>query len=180
MDRRMLSTEERAEYDALLYEAGYDETGQRRPSGEIGDRMHRLLADAVQAGRTWAGYVIDDDARTGHVSRFKRWDKVRTPMEVNSQSVIVKRSAVMGVVRRDTETGAAYHQQALYVEMTWGELVGVLEGAQGRIASDRITVGICKKLLALKLRAPESIGPADACGRLGVDMYDYLASEEAA
>ena len=63
MDRRMLSAEERAEYDALLYEAGYDTDGQRRPSGEIGDRMHRLLADAVQAGRTWAGYVIDDDAR---------------------------------------------------------------------------------------------------------------------
>lgn len=180
MDRRMLSTEERAEYDALLYEAGYDTDGQRRPSGEIGDRMHRLLADAVQAGRTWASYVIDDDARRGHVSRFKRWDKVRTPMEVNHQSVIVKRAAVMGVLRRDVETGAAYHQQALYADMTWGELVGVLEGAQGRIASDRITAGICKKLLALKLRAPDSMGPGDACGRLGVDMHSYLASEEAA
>lgn len=180
MDRKTLSAEERAEYDALLYEAGYDEYGQRRPSGEIGDRMHRLLVDAVQAGHAWASYVIDDDAQRGHVSRFKRWDKVRTPMQVNHQSVIVKRSAVMGVVRRDVETGAAYHQQALYADMTWSELVGVLEGAQGRIASDRITVGIGKKLLALKLRAPESIGPGDACERLGVDMYSYLASEEAA
>lgn len=179
MDRRMLSVEERAEYDALLYKAGYDGTGNRRPSGEIGDRIHDLLTDALKAGRAWAGYVIGDDARAGHLARFKRWDKVRTLMEVNHQSVIVKRSAVMGVKRRDAETGAVYHQQALYAEMAWSEVIDVMESAQVRIASDRITVGICVKFLALKLRCPDSIGPADACARLGIDMQEYLTEEHA-
>jgi hypothetical protein len=180
MDRKHLSPEEREEYDALLREAGYDEAGNRRPSGEIKDHMHELLVDAVKAGRTWAGYVIDDDARDGHLKRFKRWDRVRTLMDVNNQSVIVKRSAVMGVKRRDAETGAIYDQQVLYAEMAWNEVIYVMESAQVRISSDRITVGICTKLLALKLRCPESAGPADACARLGLDMHDYLISEEAA
>lgn len=179
MDRKHLSAEERAEYDALLYDAGYDERGDRRPSGEIGDRMHDLLTDAVKASRTWAGYVIGDDARAGHLARFKRWDKVRTLMDVNHQSVIVRRSAVMGVKRRDAETGDIYHQQALYAEMAWNEVIYVMESAQVRIASDRITVGICAKFLALKLRCPESTGPADACARLGLDMQDYLTEERA-
>jgi hypothetical protein len=180
VDRKHLSPEEREEYDALIYKAGYDESGNRRPSGEIGDRMHNLLRDAVKAGHSWARYVIDDDARQGHLSRFKRWDKVRAPMEVNHQSVIVKRSAVMGVKRRDAETGALYHQLALYGEMTWPEVVGVMEASQVRIASERITVGTCTKLLALRLRCPDSSGPTDACTRLGLDMRDYLISEEAA
>lgn len=180
MDRKHLSPEEREEYDALLYEAGYDESGDRRPSSEIGDRMHKLLGDAVQAGRIWAGYVVDDDACAGHLTRFKRWDKGRTLMEVNHQSVIVKRAAVMGVRRRDAETGVIYHQQVIYPEMTWDELVGVMESAQVRIASDRITVGTCTKLLVLKMRCPESVGPADACAQLGIDMQSYLVSEEAA
>jgi hypothetical protein len=180
MDRRMLSAEERAEYDTLLYEAGYDEDGQRRPSGEIGERMQRLLVDATQAGRTWAGYVIDDDACRGHLARFKRWDKARHILTVNHESVIVPRAAVMGVKRRDPETGGVVHQQALFAEMTWAELAGVLESAQGRIASDRITVAICKKLLALALRCPGSEGPADACAQLGMDMQSYLVGDEAA
>jgi hypothetical protein len=179
MDRKHLSPEERAEYDALLYDAGYDEHGDRRPSGEIGDRVHDLLADAVRAGRAWAGYVIDDDARMGHLARFKRWDKVRALIEVNHQSVIVKRSAVMGVKRRDAETGASYDQQVLYAEMSWSEVVYVMESAQVRISSEQITVGTCTKLLALKLRCPESAGPADACVRLGIDMQDYLTEETA-
>lgn len=180
MDRKMLSAEERAEYDALLYEAGYDETDRRRPSGEIGERMHQLLTDALQAGRVWAGYVIDDDARRGHLARFKRWDKANHVMNVNDGTVIVPRAAVMGIRRRDVETGAIVHQQALFSEMTWDDLIGVLESAQGRIASDRITVGVCKKLLALKLRSPESVGPAEACELLGIDMQGYLVEDEAA
>lgn len=180
MDWKMLSPEEREEYDALLYEAGYDEVGNRLPSRLIGDRMHTLLADAVQAGRVWASYVIDDDARTGHLSRFKKWDKAKHPINVKHGTVIVPRAAVMGVKRRDPATGAVVHQLALFAEMSWDELVGVLESTQSRIASARITVGMCTKLLALKLRSPESAGPGDACDRLGVDMEDYLVDDEAA
>lgn len=180
MDRKMLSQEEREEYDALLFEAGYDEAGGRRPSGEIGDRMHALLIDAVQAGRPWAGYVIDDDARRGHLARFKRWDKARHILTVNHESVIVPRAAVMGVKRRDPGTGEMVHQQALFAEMSWVELAGVMESAQGRIASDLITVGTCKKLLALALRCPGSSGPTEACERLGLDLHAYLVGDEAA
>lgn len=174
MDRRMLSSEEREEYDALLQQAGYDDAGSRRPSGEIGDHMHELLVDAVRAGRTWAGYVVDDDARTGHLARFKRWDKVRHIIHVEHQSVIVPRAAVMGVKRRNVETGAVYHQQVLFTEMSWDELIGTLDSAHARIASERITVDTCLKLLALKHRAPESLGPQDACDQLGLDMEEYL------
>ncbi|ASU81539.1 hypothetical protein CDO52_00910 [Nocardiopsis gilva YIM 90087] len=180
MDRRHLSAEEREEYDALLHDAGYDEHGQRRPSAEIGERMHELLTDAIRAGRNWARYVVVDDARSGHLKRFKRWDKSRHVVEINHEQVLVPRAAVMGVKRKNAETGAVYHQQALFAEMAWDELVDVMEAAQSRIAAAQITVGTCAKLLALKVRCPDSTGPADACTRLRLDMDAYLRADETA
>lgn len=178
MRREQLSPEERQEYDALLADAGLRGDGTRRESHEIGPRMHRLLQDALQAGRTWAGWTLADDAEAGHLARFKSWDKTRNRVRVFvGGNRIVPRSAVVGVLRR-RDDGSMGHQQALYDELTWAELEQHLSLAQAQMSSARITVATAQRLLALREHAPTAIGPAQACVLLGLDMKAYLAGEQ--
>lgn len=175
-DARHLSPDERARYNELLYAAGYDETGKARPSAEIPDRLHALLLDAVQAHEMWAQYVIDDDTRAGHLKRFTRWNKVRDVVDFSDKSLLVKRSAVMGIRRRRKDTGAPEWRQTSWEDMTWDEVAQVLDAAQARAGSEMVTVAVARKLLHLKSRAPRSTGPADACASLGTSVKDYLAA----
>jgi hypothetical protein len=178
MKREHMSPEERVEYDALMTEAGYDENGQARPSVEIGDRIHAMLTDAAQAHRTWASWVLDTDARKGHLARWKRWHKARNTVLVSHDGKLLSRAGAMGI-RRQTIAGSGYHQQVLFHAMSWDEVRQVVEVARQRIKSEQITVGMALRLLDLHLRAPESKGPGDACAKLGLDIEAYLASDAA-
>lgn len=177
MKRDMLSPEEREEYDVLLAEAGYDDTGERRPSNEIGERMHLLLEDADQAGRGWATAVIRGDAVDGHLMRFKRWDKARNRQKIFVGGVIVPRAAVVGV-RKQRSDGSEYWQQGLWRELTWEEVEQKVTEARSQVRSGQITVATAQKLLKLRERAPNTIGPFAACVLLGLDFDEYLAQED--
>lgn len=179
MTREYLSPEEREEYDALLVEAGFEPDGARRPSKEIGSRMQRLLEDALRAGRSWAGWVLADDAEAGHLSRWKRWDKSRNKVRmITPGGDIVPRSAVVGVRRRREDGITPYYQQALWRELTWAEVEQKLDEAKAQRKSVDITAATAHRLLALRDRVPESTGPEAACVLLGVDMEAYLAGEQ--
>lgn len=146
---QMLSSEERAEYEALLTEAGYDEHGKKRPSGEIAERMHRSLVDAVQAGRAWATWALGDDARAGHLKRFTAWESVRRIVHTRDGERIVTRRAVMALRQRDAETGECYWRGEDLAEMVRGELEEVMLYARRRRHSDAVLMATVRRLLDL-------------------------------
>lgn len=146
---QMLSPEERAEYADLLAEAGYDEHGRQRPSDEIGERMHTLLLDAIQAGRTWAKWALAQDARAGHLKRFKDWAKQKQVVPMPDGDRIVRRSALMGVTFVDPETGERRWRMEKLAEMDRGQLDEVLAYAERRIRSNRVIANSGRRLLDL-------------------------------
>lgn len=175
--RKDLSPEERDEYDAIMAEAGYDDDGQRRPSGEIGPRMRELLEDALQAGRPWAQYILDDDTEYGHLTRFKRWDKDRNQQKVFVGDTVVQRAAVVGV-KRKLDGDTREWQQSLWRELTWDEIEQKLKEGVMQQYSGKITATTARRLLSLRERVPESVGPEDACLELGLDFDEYLQSDD--
>lgn len=171
--RRMLSDQERAEYDDLLYTARFHDDGTSRPTGEIGERMHALLEDATQAQKPWAQWVMDDDARAGHVNRSKRWDRVRRVVSTRAGDVIVKRSAIQAIKRLDKETGAMFWEDAHWADMNADDLSQIINGGEQRIQSAKEVTGIARSLLGLI----DSTGQgtvADALESIGVSIDDYL------
>lgn len=177
MKRRHLAPEERAEYDAAYEEAGLDPHGNPRPSDEIKTRLLARLEDAVQAGRRWAGYVMDDALEDGLLKSWKDWNNEQNRMKVIHNGVIVPARAVRGTRRRDSDTGTVMYQQAFWREMTWEDVRQQLDDARKRIDAEKVTVSIATRLLELKLRCPESAGPFDACDALSVDFEKYIAGE---
>lgn len=174
---KMLSPEERAEYNDLLSEAGYVD-GAHAPSSEVGQRMHDLLENAARAGRPWAEWVLRDDALAGHLSRFKQWDKAREKQMAFVGGAIVPIAAVRGVKRFD-KTGRRYDQQAFWREMSWDDVRAVLNGSKLRIRAEQITVSVATRLLMLHMEQPDSAGPADACDQAGYEFDAFMAGEVA-
>jgi hypothetical protein len=171
--RNMLSAEERAEYDALVFEAGFDQIGKRRPSHEIGDHFHELLLDAIQAKRPWAQWVMDEDAKAGHIRRFKAWDRTRHPVRTKDGERVVRVSRVQAVRRRDPETEAMFWQDADYEDMTASDLDSVIAGMDSKIAPL-----VCNRETARSLRTLiESCGTRtvrEALEIRGLSMDEYL------
>lgn len=178
MKREMLSDTERAEYDALMQDAGYDSQGKRRPSAEVGPRMHELLVDAVKAGRRWATWVLEDDAAAAHLSRFKRWANTRITVTTPVGERLVKRSAAMSVKRTDPTTGADFWQPTFWADMTHDDLVSVRTGARTRIESERITLSIVAALDAI-LTETGCDTVAEALVRKGTTIDAWLAEAAA-
>lgn len=177
MRRGFLSPEERVEFDAMYEQAGLDMFGKARPSDEIKSRLLSMLQDAVQAGRKWAGYVLDDAVEEGLFKSWKDWNNEQERMRVYYNGVIVPARAVRGTRRRNQDTGRTVHQQVLWREMSWEQVRQQLDDSRTRIAAEQITISIAARLLELKLRCPESTGPLDACERLGLDFDTYLSAE---
>lgn len=171
--RSMLSAEERAEYDALVFEAGFDHFGKRRPSHEIGDRFHELLLDAIQAKRTWAQWVMDEDARAGHIRRFKGWDRTRHPVRTRDGEKVVRLSGVQALRRRDPETEAMFWQDTSLEDMTIDDLDSVIEGMSSKMAPlmyNRETARSLRTLVAECGTA--TVG--EALRSVGLTMDEYL------
>lgn len=180
MKREILTAEERAEYDELVYAAGYDEYGQRRPSHEIGPMFAVLLADARKAGRRWATWVKDDDQAAGHLARFKRWDRQRAVVETNVGGAVVSKSAVMAVRRRQSaDDGRSYWQGVLWIDMTGDELKQVIAGSSKRVASEKATQQTARRLLGVLHRTgAETV--REGLTSLNVTLDQFLSREETA
>jgi hypothetical protein len=183
MDLRNLAPEERPEHAGLMAEAGYDETtGRVLPAHVIKQRLVRLLLDAEQAGRKWATYLMRDALANGLHAHWKSWDDAEKKLKFFMNGVIVPARAQRGV-RRRTITGRVEHQRSFWREMSWAEVEQQIDDAEARIAAEGITKAIGFRLLKLRLEAPDSTGPGDACERTDRDFYEYLGlpdQEEAA
>lgn len=177
-----LSPEERAEYEALLTEAGYDEYGKKRPSGEIAERISHSLKDAEQAGRAWAQWALDDDARAGHLKRFTAWEGVRRIVHTRDGERIVTRRAVMALRRRDAETGEWYWRGEDLAEMVRGELEEVMLYARRRRHSDAVLMATVGRLLDLleETASDDSTKVSTALGRVGKTIDEVLTVDLAA
>lgn len=173
----MLSAEERAEYDALVFEAGFYEDGRRRPSHEIAERFHELLLDAVQAKRPWAHWVLEEDARAGHLRRFKAWDRIRHPVQTKRDGVVIRLSGIQALRRRDPDTEAMFWQDTDYHEMDAKDLDSVIDGMRGKIEPLTSNLNTAISLRHLLDDQPEGtkVGPV-LLGR-GLTIDQYLLSE---
>lgn len=144
-----LSPAERDEYNALLTEAGYDEDGKKRESGEIGERVHKALLDAEQAGRTWATWALEEDAKAGHLKRFTTWEAIRRVVRTRDGDRIVTRRAIMALRRRDPETGEWYWRGEDLAEMNRAQVEEVMLYAKRRRHSDAVLLATGARLLDL-------------------------------
>lgn len=172
--RRMLSTEERAEYDALVFEAGFSDQGQRRPSHEIADRFHQLLLDAVQAKRPWAQWVLDEDARAGHLRRFKAWDRIRHPVQTRNGGKVIRLSGIQALRRWDPDAEALFWQDTDYGEMNGQDLDSVIEGMRGKIEPLTHNLNTAQNLRKLVDGEPDGTKVNDALARRGLTIDEYL------
>lgn len=174
----MLSPEERVEYDELMYEAGFDEFGNLLPSSEIGARAVALLQDAVRAGRTWAGFVLDDALEAGCLSRWQRWKRERNKIRTVFEGRTVPLVAVSGLRRRDVG-GEVYHQQSFWPDMSAEELHQIISDSRSRVLAERVRIASALRLLELmEVHGASTVGEALAAE--GMSLADFLGAESAA
>lgn len=177
--RNLLGREERAEYDDLMWNARFYGDGKSRPSHEIAERMHDLLEDAIQAGRQWAQWVMDDDARAGHLRRSKKWDRVRRFIFARDGEKVVKRSAVMAIRRHSPGIQETGWFDAEWVDMTTDELLQIIAGARHRLESAKEAIATARRLMRLiDETGAETVG--EALERRGMSIDEYLLLRDAA
>lgn len=171
--RRMLSDEERAEYDALLYDATHHRDGARRKSAEVGDRFRELLHDAAQSGRQWADWVMDDAMIAGLLKAANRWCKERQVIETPIGERLVTKPAAYGI-RRKTTDGVMEQLTLGWGEMTEADLDQLIAARTTQILAESDTVTIAKRLKALLVRTGKA-PVAEALAALGMDLETFLA-----
>lgn len=175
-----LSPEERAEFDTLMYEAGFDEHGKPRPSHEIAARVVQMLREAAnQAHRAWANYVLEDLTTSGAMARWRSWSKRREVLTVAGESYVVSKAAAVGV-RKQSSEGRTYYQMTFWADMTRDELRQVIDRSAKEVESERQTIALARRLLELLDKAPKANTVAEAAASLGVDVEDYLSGQDAA
>lgn len=140
--RKMMSAEERAELDELLFEATHDVSGNQRPTAEFGYELQSLLSDADRAARPWAEWVIDSANLRGFTAICKGFLKQKTFIHTSFGDRIVTKSAFIGVKRNDT-SGDPFDQQVLWEDLSRDDLQHVvrLAAKHATAARDRIAIG---------------------------------------
>lgn len=180
---RSMSQQDRVELDDLMYEAGLDDAGKPLPSHEIGERVREALHKAAdQAHRSWARGLLDDLERDACLKRWKEWHRRREVIEVgegaDAQTIVTTKAAAMSVRRFGDE--GTYYQATFWRDMTRDELAQIVVGSSKRIASERRSIMVARRLLNLLERVPEANTAGEAARALEVDLTSYLAEPERA
>lgn len=177
MSDKILTPEERVEYDELLFEAGHDADGKPRPSHEIGARVVAMLREAAfQAQRPWAGYVLEDMAAAGALARWKKWNATREVVTVAGETFTTTKPAAMSVRRRDGESGKTYYQTTLWADMTRAQLAEIVDRTSKSIKTEQLTIATARRLLEVLDRAPTAQTVGEAMAELGTTTETYLAA----
>jgi len=179
---QMLSPQERREYEELLTDAGYDENNRKRPSGEIAERVHKFLLDAEQAGKPWAKWALEDDARAGHLKRFTAWEATKRVIHTLDGERIVARRAVMALRVKDPETGEWFWRGEDLAQMVRPQLEEVMLYAKRRRHSDAVLLATAARLLRLldEAEADDSTKVATALQKVGLTIDEVLTMPRAA
>lgn len=175
MSEHILTAEERAELDSLLYDAGYDADGKPLPSYLIGVRVVASLKGAEQAGRQWAGWILDDLLVSGAQRRWRKWNKSRDVVTVAGKSYTVTKPAAIGVRRRGAQ-GETYFQAVLWEDLTRDELEQIIARSAKQIDSESKTIQTAKRLMKLMDRVPEAGTVAEATAAIGTTTEAFLAA----
>lgn len=179
MTRNIMSPEERAEYDLLMYDAGYDADGKPRPSHEIAERVIRMLREAVdQTHKPWAELILADILTVGARTQWRAWNREREVVTISGKTYTADKPAVMGIRKKDEETRRTYYQQTFWADMTREELAQIIDGSSKRIASERVTIAAARRLLRLLDQVPEARTPQEAADALDVELSNLLADIE--
>lgn len=177
--RRMLSDDERSEYDALFYAATHYKDGKRRKSAEIGREMLRLLRDAEQAERPWANWVMEDALVDGLRSKAIRWCNAKEIVETIIGGRVVKKAAAYGIRKRDAETGRTEWTRPIWPDMGRDELIQVISASVVRSAAEAELAATARRLLKLvDETGAETV--ADALELKEVTLEEFLREDEGA
>jgi hypothetical protein len=164
---------EREEYDALLAEI----VAQSKDSTERLDLFEAKLADAIQAHRPWASEVERACLRFGMGKEISRYQD-RERALVSHDGRVLSLPAVQA--RRVIDGTRVTYQRELIELWTWDQLVD--KRIEAIKAQDTYSEKVAHydRLLALRVRAPQSKTPADAARILGLDLDEYLGQKASA
>jgi hypothetical protein len=169
-----MTDDERDEWEAMLAEAHGDPANGGKATKAMAARLADALRDAEQAGRRWAAHVLDDATADGLHGLLKKALKRQSVVLVSHDGRLVGKASRVGV-RRAAADGTRQWQQALIHDLTWDELAEWLDGISDLISSLLVNRTMAERLLALRERHPDTVGPAEACARLGTTVTEFLA-----
>lgn len=172
-EMRYLSAEERTEYDQIFYDATHD-GGVVLPTRDFGERLRIALESALQSGRRWPQWLMDDLVEEGLKRRGKEWLKESEVISIAAgESAFVNKSARIGVERAQDESGDRAYQQVLWSDLTENELRRIIQSASNRRKAEAITVSTATRLLKLcQKHAVTTV--SEALALEGVSLDEFL------
>jgi hypothetical protein len=165
-----LSPEERVEWNALLSDAL---NGSRRVDDDAIDRAERMLSDAEQAHRSWVGIVTRGIIRSGLRGHLSQISKAEHVVLMAHNGSVVSTTTQLGVKRRRSDGSVERQLEALSV-ISWAQLEEWLSLIEAQIDAGLVNRAKANRLLALRSQFPDTVGPAEACERMGVTVEQYL------
>lgn len=177
-----LTATERAEFDAAVTAAYRLPNGATRSHAEALDEfVGRILPDAVQAHRRWAGIVHDEAVRRGLrgiiQERWKGMAGVFRGGIVGGKTKV--RPMRRGVVLVDPATGDRSNTQLELIFDTAEDLQRKIADAVRQIDEQRANIAMFRRLLDL-LERTEQPTVERALAIVGMDLDEYLSAERSA
>lgn len=172
--------EERAQIDAMVHDAYIREDGSVRTNAEATQEFDRMIADAVQAHREWAGALMDDWRYAG-MKRFihERWKVLEGRFGFAHRGRTRERTLRRGTLRRDEQTGREVWVQDTLLDFTTAALERAIAQCVSRIDEERANIAMYRALLDLLETTQETTVRA-ALDKADVSLEEYLASRSAA
>jgi hypothetical protein len=165
---KILSTEERVAFEALMDEACAEQTSTRL---RVAAFLHKL-ADAIQAHERWAEVVSDECAARGAASLIKAHLKAKSRVLVAYNGTLVAKPTIVGV-RRHGPVGEFVQQELIYV-LTWDELRQKKKEYLTAVGAYNANAAMVDLLLALHDLAPDAATPVEAATHLGTTVEAWL------
>lgn len=176
---KFLTAEEREEWESMLTDAVGSADDGAKVTRRAADALKKLLLDAEQAQKKWAGMVFDEATLRGLQGIARSYMKRQSTVMMSHDGEVIGKASRVGI-RRKQDDGSQVWQQTLFVDMTWDELAQWLGHIESQVSALLIDKAMVKKIQALRERVPESKGPGDACKKLGTTIKAVLAEDAAA
>lgn len=172
MNEKHLPDEQRAEYRDFVDEmAAHYRIHQ--PSGRDMGALLRNQLESIPS--SWALRVLEDAQIDGLWSTFKNAMKAESVALVSHDGQVIAKATRVGTKRRNDD-GTEGWQQSLLHDMSWSQVEQWLDQTIRQIGALFVNRGMAERLLDLRDQFPDSVGPADACARLGVSVDAFLAA----
>lgn len=170
--RKMLSDEERAEYDAMFEAACYDAAGSFRSTREAAPILLGSIKDAIQAHRVWASYLHDSFVMIGYQAAVRRWQNEQKKHKTLIDGKLVSKKDAIRLTKI-VEGGRSAFQTSFIEDATAEDLQELIEATSTRVRSDRATIRDYTRMLDLI----ESTGESTVRGalkRVGKTLDEFL------